>query len=113
MVSQRDLILLSYPFSDLEAAKVRPSIVISNDAYNREFQDMIVVPLTTNLGFRKYVVTLTTDKLEKGYLIKESKIKVDRVLSVKQVLVRKVIGKVKKEVLTEITKALLELVKQT
>ncbi|MBI2549981.1 type II toxin-antitoxin system PemK/MazF family toxin [Candidatus Woesearchaeota archaeon] len=112
MASQRDLILLSYPFSDLEAARVRPSIVISNDAYNMEFQDMIVVPLTTNLSFRRYAITLTNDELDKGYLIKESKIKVDRVLSVKQALVRKVIGKVKKEVLTKITKALLEIVKQ-
>ena len=54
MVKQRELVLVAYPFSDLRASKVRPVIVVSNDGYNREFEDMIAVPLTTNLGFRKH-----------------------------------------------------------
>ena len=109
MVQQRDLVLLPYPFSDLKTTKVRPAIVISNNTYNNQSEDTILVPLTTNLNLRKHAIALTTDKLEKGYLIKESKIKVDRILSVKQDLVRKIIGQVKKDVLDEIRKVLLEI----
>ncbi len=111
MANQRDLVLLSYPFSDLRAGKVRPAIVISNDSYNKEFEDMVVVPLTTNLSHRKHAITLTNAELEEGHLIKESKVKVDRILSLKQIMVRKVIGKVKKQVLGEIISALLEIMK--
>ena len=30
-VNQKEIILVSYPFSDLEGKKVRPAIIISND----------------------------------------------------------------------------------
>ena len=95
----------------MKATKVRPAGVISNNAYNEEFEDAIVVPLTTNLDMRKHAVYLNQPMLEKGRLIKESRIKVDRILSVKQELIRKVIGKVKKEVLEEIIMGLQNILK--
>lgn len=106
MTEQRDLVLLAYPFSNLEAAKVRPAVVISNNAYNRRFQDMIVVPLTTNLNLREHSIRLTQERLESGQLIKESMIKAGRIMSIKQDLTRKIIGKVRRDVLAEIVKVL-------
>lgn len=111
MVLQRELVLLPYPFSDLKSAKVRPAVVISNNGYNREFEDMIVVPVTSNLSFRRFIVQLSNNRMEAGHLIADSVVKVDRVLSVKQNLAIKSIGKVKKEVLTEITDSIKELIK--
>ncbi|MDG7043262.1 MAG: type II toxin-antitoxin system PemK/MazF family toxin, partial [Nitrososphaerota archaeon] len=46
MLSQRDIVLLSFPFSDLKSSKVRPAIVMSNDGYNRSSEDFIAVPIT-------------------------------------------------------------------
>lgn len=112
MVLQRELVLLPYPFSDLKSAKVRPAVVISNNSYNREFEDMIVVPVTSNLNFRKFIVQLSNKEMETGHLITDSVVKVDRVLSVKQNLAIKSVGKVKKEVLTEITDSIKELIKE-
>lgn len=111
MIQQRDLVLLAYPFSDMKTTKVRPVVVISNDAYNGEFEDAIVVPLTTNTGLRKYAIPLRQPDLEEGSLVKESMIKVDRILSIKQGLIRKVIGKVNGEILKETIKNLMEVVK--
>jgi len=111
MIEQRELILLDYPFSDLEATKVRPAVVVSNNAYNRKFQDMIIVPLTTNLSLREHSISLVQENLEEGWLIKESRIKVDRIMSVEQSLIRKVIGKVQNGVLTDITTALSNILK--
>ncbi|MGH9992417.1 MAG: type II toxin-antitoxin system PemK/MazF family toxin, partial [Nitrososphaera sp.] len=42
--SQRDIVLVPYPFSDLSQAKYRPAIVMSNDVYNRKFKDFIAIP---------------------------------------------------------------------
>jgi len=110
-IKQRDLILISYPFSDFSGEKVRPAIVISNDKINISAEDVIVVPLTTNIRIKNYSFLLRQEDLESGKLIKESKVKVDKIFSVKKELIRMVIGKVKKEVLEKITKNLVGIFK--
>ena len=109
MVKQRELVLIAYPFSEFNASKVRPAVVVSNDSYNREFKDAIVVPVTTNLSLRKHILRLSDSELEQGHLIADSVIKVDRILSVNQKLVRKSIGFVKKEVLVRIRDIVAEI----
>lgn len=39
---QRDIVLVPFPFSDLSTPKVRPVLVLSNDAYNRRTEDLLV-----------------------------------------------------------------------
>lgn len=110
MVMQRELVLISYPFSEFNTSKVRPAVIISNDRYNQEFEDVIVVPVTTNTSLRKHVVRLSDSELEQGHLIAESVIKVDRVLSMNKKLIRKPIGFVKQDVLLRIRSILTELI---
>ena len=35
-INQKELVLLPYPFSDLEGTKVRPAIVVSNNSFNKK-----------------------------------------------------------------------------
>ncbi len=109
MIDQRDIVLLSVPFSGLREEKIRPAIVVSNNSYNKKFQDMIVIPMTTNLDLRDYSILLTNRDLDSGKLIKDSKIKVDRIFSVSQKLVRMKIGKVKREIHEKIKRTIGEL----
>lgn len=111
MLSQRDIVLLSFPFSDLKSSKVRPAIVMSNDGYNRSSEDFIAVPITSNLKFRDYAVLITNEDLESGRLIVDSKAKVDRVFSVSQRLVRMKIGRMKVETYNRLTAILFKLLK--
>ncbi|MDG7035834.1 MAG: type II toxin-antitoxin system PemK/MazF family toxin [Nitrososphaerota archaeon] len=111
MLSQRDIVLLSFPFSDLKSSKVRPAIVMSNDGYNRSSEDFIAVPITSNLKFRDYAVLITNKDLESGRLIVDSKAKVDRVFSVSQRLVRMKIGRMKVETYNRLTAILFKLLK--
>jgi mRNA interferase MazF len=113
MISQRDIVLLTFPFSDLESSKVRPAIVLSNDKYNRRSEDFVAVPLTSNLKLRDYAILVTNGELESGNLIVHSKVKVDRVFSVSQRLVRMKIGRIKAEVHERITSTLFELLHVT
>ena len=101
--------LLSFPFSDLQSSKVRPAIVLSNDRYNRGSEDFIAVPLTSNLRLRDQTILITNSELETGHLIVDSKVKVDRIFSVSQQLVRIKIGRVQKRVHEKIIKTLFEL----
>ena len=109
MIRQRDLILLSFPFSDLKSGKVRPVIVLSNDFYNKKSEDIIVVPVTTNLNLKEHAILFTNFDLESGKLLKDSKIKVDRILSISKKLIRMKIGTVKKDIIEKIKEELLKL----
>ena len=109
-LEQRDIVLLSFPFSDLRSPKIRPVIVVSGDRYNRHSDGFIAVPLTSNLREREYSVLVTQNELETGKLIVDSKARVDRVLSVNKSLVRMNIGSVKKHVHKQIVEILTEIV---
>jgi mRNA interferase MazF len=110
VVLQRDIVLLSFPFSDLKSSKVRPALVLSNNKYNSKFEDFIAVPLTTNLKSRGYSILLSNKDLESGKLIVESSIKVDRIFSVNKDLIRMTIGKINTDVHNKIKKIIAELV---
>lgn len=107
---QRSIVLLSFPFSDMQSSKVRPVIILSKTAYNKTHQDFVAVPLTTNLKKGKYDLVLKGKDLEKGHLIADSKIKVDRIFSVNSNLVRMEIGKINKTIHDKIKKVLLDLI---
>jgi mRNA interferase MazF len=109
VIFQRDIVLLTFPFSDLASSKVRPAIVLSNDKYNRRSEDFVAVPLTSNLRLRDYAILVTNNDLESGNLIVDSKVKVDRVFSVSQRLVRMKIGRIKAEAHERITGMLFRL----
>lgn len=110
MISQRDIVLLSFPFSDLKTQKVRPAIVISNDDYNQKFEDVIAIPMTSNLDVRDYAILISNKDLESGNLIKDSKAKVDRIFSVSKKLIKLKIGKIKLGVHKRIIEILLGIV---
>lgn len=66
-----------------------------------------------NLKLRDYAISVTNNELESGNLIVDSKVKVDRVFSVSQRLVRMKIGRIKPEVHERITGMLFELLHAT
>jgi len=109
VISQREIVLLPFPFSDLRSSKVRPVVVVSNDEYNKKSEDMIVVPMTTNLDLREYALLVTNKDLESGKLIKDSKIKVDRIFSINRKIIKMKIGKVKEEIMNMIKEELYKL----
>ena len=101
--------MLSLPFSDLTSSKVRPVIVISDDSHNKRSEDMIVVPMTANLKIAEYTLLVTNKDLESGKLIKDSKIKTDRIFSISQKVIKMKIGKIKGEVMKKVKEELLKL----
>lgn len=110
LILQRDIVLISFPFTDLRTSKVRPAVALSRDSYNRRSEDFIAAPLTSNLKLTDYAVLITNGDLESGRLVVDSKAKVDRVFSVSQSLVRMKVGRVKAETHQKMVRMLAGLV---
>ncbi|MDG6906263.1 MAG: type II toxin-antitoxin system PemK/MazF family toxin [Nitrososphaerota archaeon] len=110
MISQRDILLLKFPFSDLGGSKVRPALVISNDQYNARAEDFIAVAITSNLKTRGLSILVTNDDLEKGRLIVQSKIKPDKIFSASKKLVRMNVGKVNENIHQKVLRTIWEVI---
>jgi len=104
---QRDIVLVPFPFSDLSGQKVRPVLILSNDAYNQQSADVVVCGLTTNLSPAPYSIIIeVTDVEQPGTLRHKSKIKADTIASLEQSILIKQIARLKlpvfKQVVTEV-----------
>ncbi len=111
MTEQRDIILLSFPFTDLKSAKIRPAIILSNNKYNKTSQDIIAVPITSNLKTNQFDILIKNKDLEKGELIVDSKIKTDKIFSVEKKIVRKNIGKINRQAFTKLKANISEIIR--
>ena len=85
-------------------------IVISNNLYNRTTADIIVVAMTSNPAEVEYSLMITSSDLSKGSLNHPGKVRVDKVYTLSQAIVRRTFGRVKPEVLERIRAILLELI---
>ena len=109
-MKQRDLLLVPFPFSDQSGRKVRPVIVISNDEFNEDSEDLLVVGITSNISKDKYTIMFTNDDLEEGRLITVCCIKSENILKIDKELFIKKIGKIKKDKLDNIRKKIIEII---
>lgn len=111
MIEQRDIILLPFPFSDQSGRKVRPSIIISNNEFNKKSEDLLVVGVTTNISKDEYTRILKNEDLEEGKLLTRCCIKVENILKIDKELIIKKIGKIDTKTLKEIISTLLKIIK--
>ena len=111
IITQRDLVLLPFPFSDQSGTKVRPALIISNSNYNNVSQDVVVLAVTSKIS-GNFKVTITNEDLDEGNLIVKSCIKVDSVFKISKSLIIKKIGVVSKSIFNKTTKILNSIIKR-
>ena len=102
MFQQKELVLLPYPFSDQGGSKVRPAIIVSNDNFNKKCEDCVLVPLTTVIKNEHYSLILNQDNLESGKLLKQSRIRIDKIFTIKKSLIIMKIGKINDKTIEKI-----------
>jgi len=102
IISQKEIVLLPFPFSDLEGARIRPALVVSNNDLNKRSDDCIMVPLTTVIKDEPYSVVITQKDLSSGKLLKSSRIRTDKIFSVKKDIVTMKIGVIKEDILDKV-----------
>ena len=109
MHKQGDIVLIPIPFTDLTTTKKRPVLVMSSDYYNDTADDIIVVAITSNVDEKPYNVSLTSDDLVEGELLKNSCIKSDKLYTLAQSIVIKKFGHVKNNIIKEVNEKIAEI----
>ncbi len=94
--SQRDILLVPVPFTDLSSVKRRPVLVISNNAYNSKTSDILVAAITSNIQENPYGLTINSPDLEQGSLPLMSQIRADKIYALNSRIVSKKFGKLKR-----------------
>ncbi|HLE46780.1 MAG TPA: type II toxin-antitoxin system PemK/MazF family toxin [Candidatus Thermoplasmatota archaeon] len=109
-MKQKDIVWVRLPFSDLERQKARPALVVSNDAYNRAQEDVIVCALTSNLQTEPYKVAVREKDLESGKLPLSSMVRADKILQVEKVLIDRALGRLTDAAYDQVSERIQELV---
>ena len=109
-VKQQDIVLIKLPFSDLSGAKVRPALVVSNNQYNQEKLNCVVLAMTSNLAKSEYKVIIESNNLDSGSLPVKSAVRVDKPFSILQSKILKIQAKIKVAQFKAVEKAILKLI---
>lgn len=99
---QGEILLVPFPFTNLKAIMQRPVLVLSNDSYNKKSDDLITCGITSNLRDTECSILINNESLEKGILPKPSRIKVDKLFTLEQSIVKKKLASLKKEVFEKV-----------
>ncbi|MDP4038977.1 MAG: type II toxin-antitoxin system PemK/MazF family toxin [Candidatus Pacearchaeota archaeon] len=108
MYKQGEIVIVPFPFSDLSSIKQRPVLILSKNADNERAEDVITCGITSNIKNSKYSVLIENKNLIEGKIPKPSRVKLDKIFTISQDIVKKKIGRISKETFE---KAKLEFVK--
>jgi mRNA interferase MazF len=90
-----DVVLANFPFTNQQASKKRPAVIVSSDKYHEERDDVIIMAITSNLDDWRVGDVLLKHWEESG-LIEESMAKAV-FLSLEKSLVFRKLGKLAAE----------------
>lgn len=107
-IKQKDIVLLPYPFTDLQRTKVRPALVVSNDFLNKKSNDCIMLPLTSIIKDEPFSILIIDNDLSSGKLLKPSCIKVNKIFTVEKRLIVMKIGTLNNEAFEKIKSELMK-----
>ncbi|MFA5879013.1 MAG: type II toxin-antitoxin system PemK/MazF family toxin [Candidatus Margulisiibacteriota bacterium] len=90
--SIRDLVLVPVPFTDLSTNKQRPGLII----YKAIMNDILIMPLTSNLSESLEGELLTEVDFETGHILKPSKILYMKIFTIAESKIIKKFAKLNK-----------------
>ena len=69
-------------------------MILSNDIYNRNRDDILAMAITSHISANEYSISITQPDMESGNVKQESRIRVDKIYSISQNPVIKTFGKI-------------------
>lgn len=70
-----DIVLVPFPFTDQSAAKKRPAVVISSEAYHQQRPDLIIMAITSQVKPAQTVGEMIVQDWQGAGLLKPSAVK--------------------------------------
>lgn len=83
-----DIVLVSFPFTDLTSSKRRPALVVSPDSFNQTMQDLVLAAITAQ-GAADSAFTIDPGDCIDGSLPKRSVVKPAKLFTMHATLVLK------------------------
>ncbi len=108
---QRDILLIPIPFTDLKATKRHPVLVLSNDSYNKNSEDILVAAMTSNLKEKFYSVIVDPSDVQQGVLKRTSLVRADKLYTLNKEIIVKRFGRItveKYRAVVEVIRKLIE-----
>lgn len=81
-IMQKDIVILPFPFTDIDGYKVRPAVVVSNEYFNKTRADRIMVPLTSVIKEDNFSIAISQKDLSDGELLTQSRARADRLFCI-------------------------------
>ncbi|OGM31623.1 hypothetical protein A2803_00495 [Candidatus Woesebacteria bacterium RIFCSPHIGHO2_01_FULL_44_21] len=95
-----DIVLVTFPFSNLKGQKVRPALVLAR----AEFGNFILCQITSKPYSSKTSIQIKLDNFESGSLPVVSYARLDKLFTADQTLIKNVAGKLRKQTRNRILK---------
>lgn len=108
--NQGDILIVPFPFSDLSSIRQRPVLVLSKLIYNKNSEDIVTCGITSNLKDSEYSVLINNEDILNGRLPVKSRIKVDKLFTLNQSIVKKRIGKIHQEKFNKVRQEFFKLI---
>lgn len=106
-----DILLIPFPFTNLATFKQRPCLVVSSAKFNLTHDDIIVAAITSHIPDRVDATEYLLNEAEQkaGNLPKISLIKLGKIVTLDQRLIRKRIGRLPKQSMIQVIKGIHKL----
>ena len=102
-----DVVLVPFPFSNQTAAKKRPAVIISSDAYNNISSDIVIMAITSQTDKTIGIGECLIGDWQNAGLLKPSAVK-SAISTIERILVLKKLGKFSPQDLTSTDEVLKE-----
>ena len=103
-----DIVLLPFPWTDLQYSKVRPALVVSDGSYNKCNNDAVFLFITTQEYKGRFDLRLekTDPSFKNTGLRRSSTFRTAKLMSLEQALAKKRLGHADKQLLKQIEERL-------
>ena len=91
-----DVVLVPFPFTDQSAAKRRPAVVVSSDAYHNERPDLVILAITSQVRSGAGIGEVAVAQWKEAGLLKPSVLK-PVVATIERGLVLRKLGRLEEE----------------
>ena len=110
-VSRGDIVLVDYLFSDRTGSKLRPCLVVQNDADNQRLDDTIVAAISSNTSRASYrttqvIISVANSKGQQSGLLNDSAVQCENIVTIDRQFVKRKIGTLAGTSLSEVDQAL-------
>ncbi len=103
---QGDIVLVSFPFTDLTSSKRRPALVLSPDSFNAAGEDLVLAAITSLITDDPGAVLLQRGDFAEGQLPKTSLVKTTKLITLHSSLVAKRICSLRIEKMDEVLRSM-------